>query len=72
MIQNAHVAGYDFVFEYSASRNIDTIAVIGNNDHSALWKMNIDISRLQSQGFPSQLTRSETPRPKVTSPLTVK
>lgn len=72
MIQNAHVAGYDFVFEYSAGRNIDTIAVIGNNDHSALWKKNIDISTMQSVGFPSQLTRSETPRPKVTSPLTVK
>lgn len=51
MIQNAHVAGYDFVFEYSAGRNIDTIAVIGNNDHSALWKMSIDISRMRSIYF---------------------
>lgn len=37
MVQYAHVAGDDFVLEYSAGRNIDTITVIGNDDDSALW-----------------------------------
>lgn len=37
MVQNAHVAGDNFVLKYSAGRNINTITVIGNDDNSALW-----------------------------------
>lgn len=38
VVQDAHVAGDDFVLEYSAGRNIDTITVIGNDDDGALWE----------------------------------
>lgn len=74
MVQNAHVAGDNFVLEYSAGRNIDTITVIGNDDDSALWREIVIVNRVQSldSHLSFQLTRSETPRPKVTSPLTVK
>lgn len=47
MVQDAHVAGYDFVLENGAGRDIDTITVIGNNDDSSLWEEMIGISRVQ-------------------------
>jgi len=39
MIQDAHVARHDFVFQYSTSGYIDTITMIGYDNHSALEKV---------------------------------
>lgn len=36
VVQDAEVAGYDFVFQHGASRNIDPISVVGDDDDGAL------------------------------------
>lgn len=42
MIQNAHIARHDFVFQNSARWNIDPVAVIRNDDNGSLFKMSSD------------------------------
>lgn len=36
VVQDAEVAGYDFVFQHGARRNIDPISVVGDDDDGAL------------------------------------
>lgn len=76
MIQNTHITGNDLIVENGTSRYINTVTVIGNNDDSALQKQNkstnyahININKCK---LFSLHTLSDTPRPKVTSPDTVK
>lgn len=36
VVQDAEVAGHDFVFQHGTGRNIDAISVVGNDDDGAL------------------------------------
>lgn len=36
MVQDAHIARYNLVLQNGSSWDIDTIAMVGNDDHSAL------------------------------------
>lgn len=36
VVQDAEVAGYDFVFQHGAGRDIDAIPVVGDDDDGAL------------------------------------
>lgn len=36
VVQDAEVAGHDFVFQHGAGRNIDPISVVGDDDDGPL------------------------------------
>jgi len=49
VVQDAHIAGYDLVLQNGAGRDIDTVAMVGNDDDSALVKLESKISIQKEQ-----------------------
>lgn len=42
MIQDTHVTGHDLIFQNSSSWNINTISMVGDNNHSSLKKTTLE------------------------------
>lgn len=73
MVQDTHIARNNFILQYGTSRYINTITMIGNNNDSTLKRKEIKKNKIcKKLILLIYLTLKETPRPKVTSPDTVK
>lgn len=82
VVQDPKVSGHYFIFQHSASRNVDSVSMVGYNDDRSLPKQRTN-QTVQQPAKTSvckiiffhmflALTFRETCFPKVTSPDTVK